>query len=660
LKAEANGARNRSALWACAALFALNAFLCWPLFRIEYLDNLQSNEGVFLTHVRYLLEYWPHIWWFPWFDAGMASESAYQPLLAVASAALAFLTGSSPGHAVHFLVALTYSLAPVFLFLLGAKLGGLRAGLSAGLLWTLFSPSVLIPSVLADSGSAWVLRRLYNIVRWGEVPHNVSLAVALAALLLLARYLERPNARRFAAVSLGFAAVSLTNAFGAALLALASVFLWAARDERRWRQLLSIGAVFAAAYLLICRAIPPSLLKLMEVNSQLAGGDFRYTPRRIALGALFASCLVLLWFLTRRLGTPLLRFSLLFFACFGGIAISSAWNLDFIPQPLRYQLEMEIGACLLAGAVFDLMVRRLPRRAARALIAASMVPLAWVAVKDYRFARGLVRPLDPGKTTAYRQARWIGTHLPGQRVMVSGDNEFVFNLFADNPQLSAGHEPSAPNWMSRVAVYVIYSGQNAGDQDGPISVLWLKAFGCGAVTVPGPQSRQTHPVVNPAKFDGLLPLVWREEDDSVYRVPLRSTALAHVVPGSAIVSHQPIHGLDVGEVRRYVAALEDPDIPASTLAWSNPEQGRITATVAEDQVISLQVTYDPGWEAAIGGKRVAIHPDGLGLMVIQPDRAGPQAIDLRFTGGAERLACLGVSLAAAVALLGMLFRRQRL
>jgi hypothetical protein len=157
-----------------------------------------------------------------------------------------------------------------------------------------------------------------------------------------------------------------------------------------------------------------------------------------------------------------------------------------------------------------------------------------------------------------------------------------------------------------VAVYTIDTGQNAGAQDGPISVLWLKAFGCGAIVVPGPGSSDYyHPVRNPRKFDGLLPLVWQEAGDSIYQVPLRSVSLAHVVPPSALVADRPVHGLDVAEIRRYVTALEDPALPPASLAWDNPTRGRITASVNPPNVLSLQVTYDPGWRATSGGHSLA-------------------------------------------------------
>ena len=73
-----------------------------------------------------------------------------------------------------------------------------------------------------------------------------------------------------------------------------------------------------------------------------------------------------------------------------------------------------------------------------------------------------------------------------------------------------------------------------------MAVLWLKAFGVDAVAVSGPRSREFFkPFRNPRKFDGLLPELWRDGDDVIYRVPRRSTSLAHVVRPADLAPRRP-------------------------------------------------------------------------------------------------------------------------
>ena len=59
------------------------------------------------------------------------------------------------------------------------------------------------------------------------------------------------------------------------------------------------------------------------------------------------------------------------------------------------------------------------------------------------------------------------------------------------------------------------------------------------------------------RIEGLLAEAWRQGDDTIYSVPARSDSLAHVMGAADLVATQPIHGLDVAGLERYVAALEN-------------------------------------------------------------------------------------------------------
>jgi hypothetical protein len=640
--------------WACVTVFALNAIICFPLFHTEYLDEPQSVEGTFMTFGKFLAENWPHTGWFPWFNAGMGFEYTYLPLTSMLVAGFIRIGHVSPGLALHLIAALSYSLAPVFLFVFVREASGRFApALWSAMLWTLFSPSALVPVVRHDMGAFFGSRRLMNIVFYGEEPHNLALCLLPVALLLIARN------RRFAGIVIATAAVMATNAFGIVVIAISGLMLLVSRKEIRVRDMLRWGAALIAAYLLICRALPPSLVQLIRTNSQFAGGNYRFTLQSNLSGVLFAVALAGIWFVTRRRLDPMWRFAILFSACWGGIALLSySSGIGFIPQPERYHLEMEIGFSLLSGLAIDAAMRRFRRRAA--LTALFAIALGALAVLNYQYARRIIHPIAAEQMPVYQQAQWLTANLPEQRVMVASDYQGVFNLFSPNPQLSAGHETTAPNGMQRVAVYTIYTGENAGDQDGAISMFWLKVYGTGAIVVPGSNAREYyHPVRNPRKFDGLIPEVWRQGEYAIYRVPLRSNSLAHVVPLSAVVTRPPEHGLDIDPVRAYAAALDDPALPEAPLQWINPDHGRIATTMGPSQVVSVQMTYDRGWTASAGDHPAPVKRDALGMIVIEPECSGACTIDLEFTGGWERRVCSGVSLLTAAVLAGMLIRSNR-
>ncbi|MGA2118264.1 MAG: hypothetical protein ABSH56_26365 [Bryobacteraceae bacterium] len=647
--------RLRRSAFACLALLAVNAAVCWPLFTVEYLDDFQSNEGFFIAMGKFLRDWWPHAAWFPWFDGGMPFENTYLPLTGALVAMVSWIGGWSPAHAYHIVMALAYSLAPVFLFLFAKEVSGrFAASFAAALLWSILSPGVLIPRLAQDLHTLWGLRRLRNIVFWGEGPHNIALCLLPAALWLMARYLKRPGFRRFGAAGLAVAAVMLTNAFGILTVSISAVILLVAWPQFDRLRLAATGGLLLAGYLVICRFLPPAEIRLLAASSQVSGGDFRYTFRILLLAAALLAVLAGLAAISRRWRDPMLQFAAVFSACFGGVVVVSLWDLNLLPQALRYHIEMEAGLCLVAAFAGARLGKWVPSWVAHDAAILSLVPISWIVWQDCGFARRLIQPADIARSAPFRQANFAAAHLHGQRIMVAGESQWWFNLFAENSQLSGGFEPTAPNWVQQVAVYTIDTGQNAGAQDGPISVLWLKAFGCGAIVVPGPGSADHyHPVRNPGKFDGLLPLAWREAGDSIYQVPLRSVSLAHVVPASALVANRPAHGLDVAEVRRYVAALEDPALPPASLTWDNPTHGRLTAVVNPPDVLSLQVTYDPGWRASSGGQALAVGRDALGFMVIQPRCSGDCAIDLAFDGGFPRRAELAIGVTSIATLLGL-------
>jgi hypothetical protein len=638
-------------------LFIVNAIICAPLFCVEYLDQFRSNEGSYMTFGRFLASYWPHTGWFPWTNSGMPFEDTYLPLVSVLVAVVSRVANCSPARALHFIAALTYSLAPVFLFVFARALSGRVAPSAwAAVLWSLVSPALLFPVLRHEMGTVWGIRRLENIVVWGETPHNVALCLLPLSLWLTNRFLDRPTARRFAIATLAAAAVMLTNAFGILVVSISSLILFAVRNEFSIGRFASIGAMLLAAYLTICRMLTPTLIRLLETNSQVVSGDYRFTIWTVIWGACFVLFLIALWVLLRKVCTPTLQFAALFSTCFGGITFLGLYNVNILPQPVRYHIEMEAGLCLLAAFLLEPLIKQLPDNVRVACLVVSIAALVWVGVKDYRFARRIIHPADTEHAPEFREARWIAANLPGERVLDATDGQWLFNLLADNPQMGAGHEPSAPNYFERVAVYTIYTGTNAGAQDGPVSVLWLKAFGCGAIIVPGPASKDYyHSIADPGKFEGLLPVAWREAGDTIYRVPERSTSLAHEIPRDAIVNRRPIHGLDVEPLRPYVAALDDPAMPVASLSWNDPDHGRIVAKMNPSDVISVQMTYDPGWRARVNGKPVMVRADQIGFIVIEPQCSGDCSIDLVFDGGPERKITFAVSAVTTLALLAMIF-----
>jgi hypothetical protein len=130
--------------------------------------------------------------------------------------------------------------------------------------------------------------------------------------------------------------------------------------------------------------------------------------------------------------------------------------------------------------------------------------------------------------------------------------------------------------------------------------------------------------------------------------------LAHVIPGAAVVSRSPYNGVDVAPLVPFVSALQNPQLPLARITWPNSHQAQIVSEIAPGQVISLQISYAPGWHAVANGKTAPVSADGIGLTIIRPQCIGACIIELTYDDGREALYArmaqvLGLMLMAAIA-----------
>ena len=212
-----------------ATLFALNIWICWRLFRIEYSRHFDSVEGFFIAMARYISTHWSGFSWWPLWHCGMPYQDTYVPLVHLVVAAVASLAKISAAHAYHDVTGVTYSLGAATLFLMAMRLGASRgAAFLAALIYSLFSPSALLMADVARDIGGWFYgRRLQVLTVYGEGPHVTSLALLPLVILALQHALDRRTGRSFALAALATATLSLTNVPGTMATGLA-VFCWIA------------------------------------------------------------------------------------------------------------------------------------------------------------------------------------------------------------------------------------------------------------------------------------------------------------------------------------------------------------------------------------------------------------------------------------------------
>jgi len=624
-----------------AALFAANLWVAKELLTSEFIGHMGSIEGTHIALGRFVLKHWPDLFWFPLWYCGVPFQNTYPPLHPFAVAATAGLFGLSPAHAYHALTAVFYALGPVTLFLLALKLSGSRAySLAASLIYSFSSPAaLLIPAVSRDVGGVWHGRRLQDLVQYGEGPRIAAMTLLPVALLLLVVAFQKRRPAWWILAAAGLASVVLTNWLGGFALALAAA-AWLLSGgggvgPRKWLIAIGLGLY---AYVISCSWLPPSTIQATFANEMRAGGSPALAPWAFTVAGLLLVG-VLVWLLRRFKAPPALAFSVLFLFPLAWLTLSAEWaRVLILHQAGRCHLEMEMGIALAASFGAKLVLDAASVRVRTAVACALLILACYAAVRYRDYALGLDRPIDIRQTIEYREAQWISANLDGHRVLAPGSVGFFLNVFSDTPQFGGGYYQSLVNSVYPHLDFQIFSGQNAGPEEGPIAVLLLKAMGVDAVGVSGPHGREVYkPFNNPRKFEGILPELWRDGDDVIYQVPRRSRSLAHVVLPADLPPRQPENGLDLDPIRPYVRALDDPSLPLARMTWRNQHAATISAELERNQILSVQVSYHPGWSATVNGQPRRVFRDNLGQLAVVPECEGPCSVEIAFDGGTEML-----------------------
>lgn len=633
-------------------LFGLNAYICQNLLRAHFIDQMGSTAGPFIAISRWIVQHWHDLNWYPLWFTGMPFFRVYPPGLHVVVAAAASLLHLTPERSYFLVIALVYCLQPLTLYWLCYRASGSRGcAFAAGLAFSLISPSAFLAGLVRhELGGIWFARRYQTLVYYGESPHDaVLLLIPLAILFLHYAAVDRKR-WYFPLACLVVAAIFLINWPGTVGLMMALLAYGLSRigaDSRPvWFSLAASGVI---AFAMVCRWVEPTSLLPILRNAQLSDATtFGWVHLLIAVSA--GLTLFGLHLLFQRFGVDRwVRFFLFFAFMTGLVALTRFWTgFNLLPQGHRWQLEMELG---IIGALALLARPALARCSVRVRMALLVLLSAGavVQVRNYhRYAQSITHEISAQDTIEYRASQWLEANLNDTRVFVPGSVSLWLNAFTDVPQLAGCCDPSIPSFSHRLALYTIYSAENAGDRYIPAVLLWLKAYGAQAILVSGPNSSEFfRPYVRPDAFRNALPQLWRDGDNVIYKVPSASRSLAHVLDPSELVNRQPANGLDTGGLEIYVAGLERAGSQAD-FEWINPHQARVHAQVAQGQIVSVQISYDPGWRATISGIAQPIRSDALGLMAIDPACTGSCDIDLIFGPGS------GVHWARWVQLLGLI------
>jgi hypothetical protein len=607
----------------------------------------------------------PNPWhWNPYLYCGLPQQFVYLPGMPYAVAALSWLKPSlEPLHAYRIVVALAACFAPVALFLFAAIAGGsARWAMLAAIGFTFCSPAYdLFPAIDADRGLLPIPWRLQVMVKYGEGPHNMGLALAPLALLAVWMAAHERKPWQILAAAAALAAVALTHWIAALSVAFACLLFFLAHATsrpvgfRHW-PVLAAGLL---GYLLAAFWLTPTFVHTVAFNwPQDAFGYKMLGRQRMAMGVI-AGLLLFAWWLFRRL--PKERYLCWITLCFLLFAAVTDFHYSRgvtpIPEARRYVLELEMFLAL-AAAAWMRFGWESRNRLNRVLAAAALVLLVWKGAPQasayvrHGYDNWKLAPKE--RTVEYRIAEWMNGHRPRGRVYVTGGLRFRLNSWFDMPQalgtFDSGLQNRSPVDMDDVFRKQLYMRPG---REGADSVMLLKAFGVEYLVVHGPRSQEYYKDVrNPTRFEGLLERVYAIEDDIVYRVPFRS--MAHVM-----FSDELERNLSAETLERFTARLDDAQRPLLQVEPDGPNRLRIRGgPVAIGQVVSVLTGYAPGWIAMQDGKPVLVDRDPLGFVRIEARPAERLDLLLDFGPTIEQRVFAALSAVTVLAIAGWWIRSR--
>jgi hypothetical protein len=596
----------------------MNLGLNRPLFSPGESPYRQSIELGYAGISRFIEEH-PSPWgWNPFPYCGLPTQFLYLPVVPYAVAVLTWISHASHEVVYRIVTSLLTCLGPVTLFFLVLYFTKSRPWAAlAAVGYTLFSPSYgLFEQIHGDRALTELPWRLQVLVKYGEGPHNVGLALLPLAVITLWRAGTGRHFRQLLLAAITLAIIPLTN--WVAALALAFVFLafvlcvLGAPDAREFK-LQRVFAAAALAYVLACFWLTPSFIRTVAFNWPQDAVNYRLSQGVLTIGGFLAALVVvrltLFWF-----DVDFYRsFVTLCTFVFGWIALRFyAGGVDTVPEAHRYAIEFELFLCLALAEWFRVAMLSGDRVKQFCGVASAAIMLLMGFDPALRYVtQGWARwkPVNGHDTAEFQVARWIAGQKPAGRVLASGGTRFRLQSWFDLQQIGGTFESGVRNRKPMETSHEIRNEQTT-------SIQTLTALGVEYVAIHGPGSTEGYRDYRfPCKFDSVLEKVYSQGDNHIYRVPFRGLATL------------------------------TPDFGAQPLEskWKGTSDLEIDGGVPAGASISVRVNYDAGWRALQDGKPIGVDEDQAGFIKLAAAPAMQSRIQLHYGGTFEQKAMAAIS-----------------
>ncbi|HWE06768.1 MAG TPA: hypothetical protein VG274_08675, partial [Rhizomicrobium sp.] len=466
-------------------IFWINLRICRDFFRNVSAPN-NSMHGFWSGMARWADGAWFHPAWWPYWDGGIPFELTYAPGIPFFTSLVASARHVTQLLAFNSVTGALCILAPLTLFLMAWVLTRAPGwAFIAALVYSLSSPTQL----LAPDGNFawrafWDARRIYLVGVWDDTPHLAAVALLPLIVLFLSLSIRRRRPIYYAAAALCIALASFCSAFGPTDTFLAAVCLvFVLRREHLVSNIAIVAGIGVYAWAMDAPFLSPAVFTAIRESSSRDGTGWSVASWTALAIVIFGW--ILLWIGLRRWTSDWrLRFFGLFAYLMSAIPMLGEYlNRQFLPQPGRYKLEMELAIALFAVFAIRHTAARLP---VSVRVGALLIVLAFAGeqiVSDRAFAKNIVSPADPSRMIEARASLWADRNLPGVRISMPGSIAMWSNLFSPVQQFAGGAWSMAYNQVQQRANDTV---QNAEDPVTPL--LWLRAYGVGAICVSGPKS----------------------------------------------------------------------------------------------------------------------------------------------------------------------------
>ncbi len=624
-------------------LAALNLLIVFPLFQGEYNKYIFSVEMQYYSHIKFITENFPNIWWQPFWYTGFPFYLFYQPILPFALSIAKFISGLSIPKVYRISIALFYILGSMSVYVLIRD--WTKKSLSAFIASIVYSigPSItaFIPVVVNQEKDINFLSwRLVVLAMYGEGAHIWGLAIIPISLLFFRRLLHNQNRINWVFTVLSIVLILLTSitAFMPLLVLLFIVWMIEFFKKSSSIYFFIFLLVLLFSYGLGAFWYNYSFISVMFGFAKSGAGGISGT----IFNNLLLACIIIIFFaaiflfiiesvIKKKEGADVWFISLIsFIVIFATVYERYCCNIGLLPLPLdylpRFGPEVELVFVVFLGVSLAGIETKIYRLLGKIKILGSVVFLLiavlLIIVSQTRIdqAHKLTYPNENvASSSEYVISKWLKQNDSNKsRIFATGTHGQWLYYWSDLPELRGVADQAIVNPLWNDVIYQIYWGES-----GQLAVNWLKAIGIKYIVVNSSESSVAYKdFTHPEKFKNLAKQVFSYNGDIVYLLTTTKTGLVYMVNPGILEKIGSINSvLDKKGLSNYVFATEDnPDFKEVNYVYKKPWD---ELTIKPDQRIAdsellVRITYHPGWRAYQGNSGIEITRDPIGFMILHP------------------------------------------